>query len=185
MSNRASDWAWSSGADVDGKTFVVLLKMADNANEQDECFPSVDYLARKSKCNRATVYRALNELVALGYIMKISRGGGTRSNRYRLLINRADKMAPLLPDHADDLAAPDPDPSLFDPVDNQGSHHATGRTHATNSRTRATEGSHPCDPNHHVTVNESVRASSVDNSWPLDPAETLAALYRRRGGEPS
>ena len=66
--------------------YIVLKRFAGNTKE---CFPSVSVIAIYSSIKSATtVYKALNELMESGYIIKTKQArpnGGWRSNKYVLL----------------------------------------------------------------------------------------------------
>ena len=66
--------------------YIVLRRFAGNTKE---CFPSVSVIAIRSSIKSATtVHKALNELIASGYIIKTQQerfNGGWRSNKYILL----------------------------------------------------------------------------------------------------
>ena len=65
---------------------LVLIVLADVANEKGECWPSHKYIAKKAECSVRTVIRALNELESKGfvYITKRSKKGFKTSNLYRI-----------------------------------------------------------------------------------------------------
>jgi hypothetical protein len=54
--------------------FVVLLAMADWADQNGWCYPSYGQLAGKARVSRSTAKRAVAELIALGEIERISHG---------------------------------------------------------------------------------------------------------------
>lgn len=54
--------------------FVVLLAMADWADHNGRCWPSLMQIARKARVSRATAAVAINELIGLGELEKV-RGG--------------------------------------------------------------------------------------------------------------
>lgn len=89
MSNDASTWAWSR---VVGSPSckLVLVVLADFADERGECYPSVSLLAERTEQSEDTVRRRLNELEAGGLIERLerySRNGTRTSNLFRLLMD--------------------------------------------------------------------------------------------------
>lgn len=67
---------------LSGTEKLVLLALADNANDAGECFPSVAMLAHKTcVCERA-VRSAIRDLEAMGYVTSESRAG--TSTLYRI-----------------------------------------------------------------------------------------------------
>lgn len=71
--------AWSArvGAHTDK---LVLLALADNANDQGECFPSLTNIAGRCEMHRATVIRSIRSLETSGHISRHVRPG--RNNGY-------------------------------------------------------------------------------------------------------
>jgi hypothetical protein len=78
----AEVWEHSRAA---GTALLVQLALADHADEASRsCWPSLAHLARKTRVSPATVRRALRQLVGLGEVEVIRRGGGHSSARYHL-----------------------------------------------------------------------------------------------------
>ena len=77
-------------------SFAVLSVMIDMADYKNfTCFPSVKYIANKINISTRTVFRALNELEALGFIKRIARFDTTQNNRqtsniYTLIIPKEE-----------------------------------------------------------------------------------------------
>jgi DNA-binding transcriptional ArsR family regulator len=61
---------------------LLLLALADNANDEGSCYPSIANLARKCSMHRATVMRALVALEGQGHITRTRRQ--LRSTIYRV-----------------------------------------------------------------------------------------------------
>lgn len=51
----------------------VLISLADNANHEGACYPSIKYIARRTSCSERTVHRALGYLESIGLIKKSQR----------------------------------------------------------------------------------------------------------------
>lgn len=71
---------------VDIAVYAVLCMYADN--DDMSSYPSIETLARKSRCSERTVYRSLDTLKDAGYIDIINRfdkRGFKTSNQYILL----------------------------------------------------------------------------------------------------
>ena len=65
--------------DVSGTDKLVLLALADWANDEGLCWPSLDTLAEKSSLNRRTVMNAIGRLENAGLIRReILTGKGTK-----------------------------------------------------------------------------------------------------------
>jgi DNA-binding transcriptional regulator YhcF (GntR family) len=72
---------------------LVLIKLADNANEQGICWPSYKNLAINCEMSRRTVMRHVEDLILTGFIKKQSRKGGVhinKSNLFQLTIDEGD-----------------------------------------------------------------------------------------------
>ena len=88
-------WDYSEAAGTD---LLVLLALADIADENGECWPSVGYMARKCRISGRTVQRCVRSLESLGEVVviieggKASTAGGTRSNRYRIVVHMPEEL---------------------------------------------------------------------------------------------
>lgn len=87
MSVRASTWAWSL-EEVMGSEALVLLALADQANDEGFCWPSQEKLAPKARQSVSTLRRSLRSLEKMGLLTTITRSStrGRRSNVYLLHI---------------------------------------------------------------------------------------------------
>lgn len=81
MSVSLMAYAWRMPCD-NLSTKLILLKLADHANDDGVCWPSWGHLTKHTGCSRATVARSLNELEQMGIITRESRLG--TSNVYNL-----------------------------------------------------------------------------------------------------
>ena len=65
---------------------LVLLKLADNANDQGECWPSYQYIADQCEIGKRTAICHIDKLIESGYLKKTTRKGvkGNSSNVYVL-----------------------------------------------------------------------------------------------------
>lgn len=67
MSRKATDWAWS--VDIKPATLkLILLSMADRADEVHQCFPSISRLVKDTGLNQKTVQKGLLEMIEMGVI---------------------------------------------------------------------------------------------------------------------
>jgi hypothetical protein len=87
VSVRASTWAWSL-EEVMGSEALVLLALADQANDEGLCWPSQEKLAPKARQSVSTLRRSLRSLEKMGLLTTITRSStrGRRSNLYLLHI---------------------------------------------------------------------------------------------------
>ncbi len=84
MSVHVTSWAWKQPL-VDHGQKLVLLKLADNANDDGVCWPSQRTLAAECSMGERTVNRKIAELEAAGYLA-IRRRGKRKSNVYTLQV---------------------------------------------------------------------------------------------------
>lgn len=63
-------WAAQIGSHTEK---LVLLALADNANDEGECYPSLTLIAQKCEAHRSTIKRALNSLECAGHISRERR----------------------------------------------------------------------------------------------------------------
>lgn len=98
MSRAATDWAWDMNP---GKAplKLILLSMADRADEDHCCFPSIDRLVKDTSLNKKTVQAGINELAKMGLIKDTGeRRGPTRRVRvFRLMLNTQPPAKPNKP----------------------------------------------------------------------------------------
>lgn len=85
MTIRAMNWAW--GIELAPALKLVLLKLADRANDDGECWPGNASIAQACCIGERTLIRYLAQLEALGLVEKRSRydeNGRRQSNVYLL-----------------------------------------------------------------------------------------------------
>lgn len=98
MSIRLMTQVWES-APVEGGPLLVLLALADFADERGMCWPSVKTLARRSRMSRTHVQRILRGLETANLITTKTADQGYGVNRYRIhLTGKGHKMLPPLHD---------------------------------------------------------------------------------------
>lgn len=76
-------------------SLIVLLALADFANDSGRCWPSIPTLAKKARIGERHTRRILQELEEWGMIVKEKMPGRYESNIYRVLDPRGDIIAPL------------------------------------------------------------------------------------------
>lgn len=72
---------------------LVLMKLADNADDDGICWPSYNHLAAQCEMSRRTVIRHVDDLILSGFMKKTTRKGGihfNKSNMFKLLIDDGD-----------------------------------------------------------------------------------------------
>ncbi|WP_158568748.1 MULTISPECIES: helix-turn-helix domain-containing protein [unclassified Duganella] len=83
------NWAWSQELAPTPK--LILMALADAANDKDECWPGIPFIARKCCVSERTVQRVVQDFDATN-LMSIEpqfdpRNGRRTSNKYRLNIS--------------------------------------------------------------------------------------------------
>jgi DNA-binding transcriptional ArsR family regulator len=75
VSLQASSWAWQWGASgaVTRTRLLALLFLADHADSNGVCWPTVDHIARHIGVTQGTLYRALRELESSGLVRREGR----------------------------------------------------------------------------------------------------------------
>ncbi len=71
-------------APVKGGDLLVLLCLADHANERGTCWPSIPTLAERSRLEERQVYRIIKNLERKGLIDIDHGEGSRRGNWYRV-----------------------------------------------------------------------------------------------------
>lgn len=96
MSVHATQWALAQSASPSAR--IVLIALADYADAEGVCFPSVDALSEKSGVSPRTVKRAIAALSEAGLVRREdrrARGGRFIANVYRLALEEASPGAKL------------------------------------------------------------------------------------------
>lgn len=75
---------------------LVMLALADNANDAGACWPSISTLAAKCCMDRATVIRRLHDLENRGLIVRSSDSGKTNSYQLHLSQPATSRNLPLV-----------------------------------------------------------------------------------------
>jgi predicted transcriptional regulator len=85
MSVKAMTWVWES--DLSGNRKLVLLALADHANDEGQCWPGIMRIAKKCGLARSTVIEHIRVLAKAGIIEKEHKcdANGYRRNNYYTL----------------------------------------------------------------------------------------------------
>lgn len=73
---------------------LVALALADHANDQGLCWPSIDRIAKKARLSSRQVKRILQDLEAKGLLVVNRKHGRNQTNQYRLSI-KGDMASPF------------------------------------------------------------------------------------------
>ena len=87
-------WAWRQQLAPTSK--LVLMSLADAADDHGVCWPSIPTVARKCGICTRTVWRIMRELVVSGRLrreLRFHNDGSHSSNRYTLALEGDDKLS--------------------------------------------------------------------------------------------
>lgn len=90
MSIRIMSQVWDNGPE-DKAELVVMLALADFADDEGKCWPSVDAIGKKARMSERNARRILRKLEVDGYLKTIEGGGRHGCSQYRI---NPDKMSP-------------------------------------------------------------------------------------------
>lgn len=119
---------------------LVLLKLADNANDNGKCWPSYEHIADMCEIDRRTAMRHIKILEQEGLVKVTYRKGekGNSSNIYQLYLG-SDKLSPPSDTRSPGVVAEDHQPS--DPVSPRTSHRTSQLEPIKNKQKDSVKGS--------------------------------------------
>lgn len=82
-------------------TRLVLISLADRANTEGTCFPSIENIAERCELGRSTVISAINLLEKRGYVRRVKRGKVGISTTYELLFSPTSSKSNATSKHGD------------------------------------------------------------------------------------
>lgn len=99
VKQMARVWEWST---AEGSGLLVLLALADHADDDGYCYPGVARIARKARLSERSTQRIIGDLEAAGEVSRdIGQGleysgqrGPGRTNRYRIHIRGCQDVTP-------------------------------------------------------------------------------------------
>ena len=76
---------------------LVLLKLADNANDDGICFPSYQYIADKCEISKRSAISHIDDLIKMGFVTKKARKNkdGSSANLYLLHLEQGGEKSAL------------------------------------------------------------------------------------------
>ena len=76
---------------------LVLLKLADNANDDGVCFPSYQYIADKCEMSKRSAISHIDDLIKMGFVTKKARKNkdGSSANLYLLHLEQGSEKSAL------------------------------------------------------------------------------------------
>lgn len=75
---------------------LVLIKLADNANDAGECWPSYQHIADQCEISKRSVMRHVDDLCSAGLLTKEERLGGPKGQKSNLYFLKLDSDAKSL-----------------------------------------------------------------------------------------
>jgi len=87
MSIKLQSKVWDECTNVSGSKLLLLLALADFADDQGQCFPKIKTLADRIRTDERGTRKHMKELRELGYIEVLESSGGRRSNTYKVHVN--------------------------------------------------------------------------------------------------
>lgn len=96
MSIQALNWALNQDQITNSATRFVLLVLCNYANEDKQCYPSRENIAKKTSLSVRAVQNHLNWLLENGYVTKTERrfDGKQSTNLYTLVLKQGEPYAP-------------------------------------------------------------------------------------------
>lgn len=77
---------WEKAATDDPSTLLVMLALADWANDDGVCWPAIDSIAEKCRISGRTAQRIIRELEECGLLEVTRKKGRSHTNTYRLKV---------------------------------------------------------------------------------------------------
>lgn len=97
MSIKVMTLVWSK-APVQGGDLLVLLALADNADDNGNTYPGIPYIASKARMSDRNVQLCVRKMEQRGFIKIVPNGGPSGANKYKinmdLLTNLPDDFVP-------------------------------------------------------------------------------------------
>lgn len=173
MSIKIMTLAWSVAVG-DHTDKLVLLSLADNANDEGECYPSLTNIAIRCEMHRSTVVRSIQALETAGHVSRTIRMG--RNTVYRIHPSHAvaSSTEQLVAQSNQSLSATNPSLSATSPSPLINPSPSENR-HKSSTRTRVTIPDAPPPSNLNVEAWHRWVEYRKQIRKPIQPASTLAA----------
>ena len=182
MSIKVMNLVWQR-APVQSGELLMLLVLADNADDKGTCYPGVPYLARKARMSERNVQLCLRKLADAGYVKVFPNRGPSGVNMYcvdlGLLYSLPDDFVPAKDEKGGENISPPkaihPVKSATEGVKNEapgGEAHFTQTVIEPSVRTsqdaQAREGAVSNDPAEELPTAKGVRRlfQRLVNNWP-------------------
>jgi len=179
VSIGAVNWAIESD-DLSPNAKLVLILLANYADEFGESYPSQEILAQRTKQSTDSVQRRIADLIAAGLLFKIARSGADGRRMHNRYVVLHDEKARL---HAVSLGWTPPASSAADRSLNRMEEGETGLHAADCGMDHAANGTEPCR-NQNETMPHCCGVThqlTINNTSPLPPKGVLGEGDASRG----
>ncbi|MDG3012710.1 helix-turn-helix domain-containing protein [Rhodococcus sp. D2-41] len=189
-------WALDEAPVTDSTQALVLLCLADWADDTGLCWPAVESIARRARCSETTARRHVRALERAGIVVRMTASNGRTSNRYRIIMRRQpgqiDRVGDNSPYRGDEntpspagtmsIHRADSEPGQIDRVDV-----VTLASAITNPGAGDTPTLAPVAPEPSMNHQEPPAApgATTDQSWMVDSAAAAAASMTDEDLDPS
>jgi Helix-turn-helix domain len=107
MSIRMIDRVWTAAPTNEPAVLLVMLALADWANDEGFCWPAIESIGKKCRIGPRTVQRILRELKATGLLEVTGKGGRNKPNLYHLMVpERVTSTTPFSSTNGDTAMTP-------------------------------------------------------------------------------
>ena len=166
---------------------LVLLKLADNANDKGECWPSYQHIADHAEMGHSTVKTHIKALEKAGFLIIESRNDGKSSNKYILTLDAGTEQPRQIQTRsgADPVSSEPgqeetPTRSGADPVTRSGADPRTSHSSEPASESVNTTTNTPAKPDPLLTDRDEV---TMADDWQPKP-ETIGRIEMQLGIPP-
>ncbi len=94
MSIKLMNKVWELKTGLNTAQKMVLLKLADNANDAGVCWPSQSTIADQCELDRSTVNRAIKHLRKIGFVKIIDGFSNTKTCQYSIDLDVLQEVTP-------------------------------------------------------------------------------------------
>lgn len=192
MSIRVMASVWDDARTQAHSELLVLLALADWANDDGYCWPTVSALASKARLSERAVQQILGRLTATGRIKRIPGGGRGHANQYQVvsaekheaetvnLIHRKENTGSETPNGMHPLR-----PKRVNLATEKGERGAPHTSYTPqNTTTTTTEGSAGCEGEANVSSSSSSLVEDLRRMYGLSKSQCDAVVrYMRSHGE--
>ena len=173
MSGHVLSWAYKQTAGS-ASAKAVLVKLADNANDEGVCWPSIRRIADETELGRSTVISKIQELQNAGLISVQRRRDGQRQGTsvYQLHIARDANADPKILGEGDPSSqGPNSGPSPNSQGPDDAPQSPDDAVSGSSSRTRT-----PIEPPNNPRAREGAAAGPPPDGRAVDAAAVLARM---------